>query len=322
MTASALALGHGLYQIDTGFQRPSFDAAYLIVDSGEAAFIDTGTNHSVPHLLAALDELGLARSAVRWVIPTHVHLDHAGGVGLLMQQLPEARLLAHPRGLRHLVDTSALWAGASAVYGAEEMLRSYGRLVNVDADRAEASSDGQRLRLGARELLLVDTPGHARHHHCIYDPLSRCWFTGDSFGISYREFDVDGRPWLFPTSTPVQFEPDALKQTFAHLLSLEPEGMLLTHYGRIGQDAVEVRELAGRLVELLDRMVALSLTLRDVGQRHEALKQALSALFESSCRDHGCTLPREQILSLLATDIELNAQGIAVWLDRLPREAG
>ena len=101
-------LGHGIYAIDTGFQRPRFDAAYLVVEAGRAAFIDTGTNHAVPRLLAALDALGLAREAVDWVIPTHVHLDHAGGVGLLMQGLPEARLLVHPRGARHLIDPTAL----------------------------------------------------------------------------------------------------------------------------------------------------------------------------------------------------------------------
>jgi len=122
-------LGHGVHAIDTGFVRDRFDAAYLLVDEGRAAFIDTGTAYALPRLLGALDALGLARDAVDWVIPTHVHLDHAGGAGALMQALPRARLLVHPRGLRHLVDPSALWQGALAVYGSEEMERSYGTLV-------------------------------------------------------------------------------------------------------------------------------------------------------------------------------------------------
>src|SRR4030095_4290858 len=119
-------LGDELYAIDTGFERPSFDAAYLIVDSGRAAFVDTGTNHAVPRLLAALRALELTVDAVDWVIPTHVHLDHAGGAGLLMQSLPRARMLVHPRGERHMVDPGALYAGATAVYGEAEMVRSYG----------------------------------------------------------------------------------------------------------------------------------------------------------------------------------------------------
>ena len=311
-----LSLGPGLYRIDTAFQRDDFDAAYLLVDQGRAAFIDTGTNHTVPRLLGALAHLGLAPEAVDWVIPTHVHLDHAGGVGLLMQSLPQARLLAHPRGLRHLVDPRALWAGALAVYGEEEMQRSYGQLLAVPAERATASEDGQRLRVGGRELLLIDTPGHARHHHCLFDAQSGCWFTGDTFGLSYREFDVDGRPWLFPTSTPVQFDPPALKQSMQRMLDLRPQGMLLTHFGRIGHGEDEVRALHQRLLVLLDETVALSQALREAEDRHEALKKALSALYLRSLADHGCTLPAERQLALLAMDIELNAQGIGVWLDK------
>jgi len=314
------ALGHGIYQIDTGFQRDHFDAAYLIVDQGEAAFIDTGTNHSVARLLRTLDALGLDRAAVRWVIPTHVHLDHAGGVGLLMQALPEARLLAHPRGLPHLINPVKLWAGAMAVYGEEEMQRSYGQLLRVDADRAEASTEGQRIRLGARELLLIDTPGHARHHHAIFDSASRCWFTGDTFGLSYREFDVAGRPWIFPTSTPVQFEPEAMRASIERMMEASPEGMLLTHYGRVGQSSDEVRALAAQLLALLDQTVSLSLALRGQTQRHNALKAGLQSLYEAELTRHGCTLPASEVSRLLATDVELNAQGIAIWLDKLPSD--
>lgn len=119
-------LGDGLYIVDTGFHRPHFDAAYLMVSGGRAAFIDTGTNFSVPRLLAALDDLGLRREAVDYVIPTHVHLDHAGGVGLLMQSLPAATVLVHPRGARHMIDPSALYQGALQVYGQDEMERTYG----------------------------------------------------------------------------------------------------------------------------------------------------------------------------------------------------
>ena len=160
-------LGHGIYAIDTGFQRPQFDAAYLMVEAGRAAFIDTGTNHAVPRLLAALGDLGLGPEAVDWVIPTHVHLDHAGGVGLLMQSLPQARLVVHPRGLRHLIDPTALYMGAKAVYGEAEMQRSYGRLVPVPAERAQA-----RRRLSLPLLAKIHRPIP------LYGFLN-CWRTAD-----------------------------------------------------------------------------------------------------------------------------------------------
>ena len=312
-------LGHGIYAIDTGFQRPRFDAAYLIVEAGRAAFIDTGTNHAVPRLLAALDALGLPRDAVDWVIPTHVHLDHAGGVGLLMDALPGARALVHPRGLRHMVDPKALWLGALAVYGEEEMQRSYGKLVPVPAERAQASEDGQVITLAGRPLMLVDAPGHARHHHAIWDQRSRGWFTGDTFGLSYREFDVDGRPWLLPTTTPVQFEPEALKLTVARLMNFEPQRMYLTHYGAVGGSVAAVRRLAGELLVQVDELSALALSLRDAPDRHEQLKGGLMSRWQAAMREHGWLGTAEQAAEALAMDAELNAQGLAVWLDRPAR---
>ncbi|HJV70774.1 MBL fold metallo-hydrolase [Ideonella sp.] len=307
------ALGHGVHAVDTGFQRPRFDAAYLIVDRGRAAFIDTGTRHALPRLLGALESLGLGIDAVDWVIPTHVHLDHAGGVGPLMQALPRARLLVHPRGARHMIDPSALYQGALAVYGQAEMDRSYGQLVGVDPERVQTTTDGMTVALGGRRLEFIDTPGHALHHHCIWDPVSRGWFTGDTFGLSYRELDnAAGQPWIFPTSTPVQFQPEALRASVERLLARTPEAVYLTHYGRLGN----VAELGRHQLALLDEVVALGRGLRDHPQRHQALCEGLRQLYRRSLRAHGCTLPDEAIEATLALDIELNAQGMGVWLDR------
>jgi len=311
-------LGHGVYAVDTGFQRERFDAAYLIVERSRAAFVDTGTAYAVPRLLAALDALGLARDAVEFVIPTHVHLDHAGGVGALMRELPAAELWVHPRGARHLIDPSALWAGATAVYGADEMARSYGEVTPVPAERVRTSDDGMVLELAGRPLRFIDTPGHARHHHCIWDEASRGWFTGDTFGLSYRDFDVDGRAWILPTSTPVQFEPEALERSMARLLTAEPACVYLTHYGRVD----DVQRLGTLGLALLREMVAIGLRLRDAPQRHNAMCDALVALYLASLRAHGCTLTDDTVRALLAIDVELNAQGMAVWLDRDRRAAG
>jgi len=307
-------LGDGIYLIDTGFQRPLFDAAYLIVDEGRAAFIDTGTVHAVPRLLATLSSLNLPPEAVDWIIPTHVHLDHAGGVGALLQSLPQARVLVHPRGAPHLIDPTALYKGALAVYGQDEMDRSYGNLVPVPEDRVSQSTDGMSLRLGGRVLELIHTPGHARHHHCIWDPRTRGWFTGDSFGLSYREFDVDGREWVMPTTTPVQFEPEAMRSTLKRLLAKAPLCLYLTHFGKRLQPSRLGRELEG----LLDEVVALGLELRGHAARHETLKAGLTAIYAQSLAGHGSPLGADRIDQLLGMDIELNAQGMACWLDRMP----
>jgi glyoxylase-like metal-dependent hydrolase (beta-lactamase superfamily II) len=308
-------LGGGVHAIDTGFHRPRFDAAYLVVQDRRAAFVDTGTNHAVPRLLEALESLGLGADDVDHVIPTHVHLDHAGGAGLLMQHLPRATLVVHPRGARHMADPSALYAGALAVYGQAEMDRSYGRLVPVDAARIATSSDGMVLELAGRALSFADTPGHARHHHCIWDEATRGWFTGDTFGLSYREFDnADGQPWIMPTSTPVQFEPDALKASIRRMASIDPACVYLTHYGRLAG----VGRLADTMLHLTDAMVDIGLRLRNAPERHARIVDALAALYVHALRSHGCMLADARIAELLALDLELNAQGLAIWLDRLP----
>lgn len=318
MTAPALPsfvepCGHDIYAVDTGFHRPRFDAAYLVLHGGRAAIVDAGTNHAVPRILDALAALGIARDAVEWVIPTHIHLDHAGGVGLLMQELPAARVMAHPRAARHLVDPSQIWAGASAVYGEAEMQRNYGTLVPVPADRVDSSSDSQRVSLAGRTLEFADTPGHARHHHCIWDEASEGWFTGDTFGLSYREFDTARGAWLLPTSTPVQFEPETLRASVERLLARSPRAMYLTHYGRVG----DVPRLGALLLSLLDEMVALGRRVAGLGeQRHAALCDGLAAIYRDSLAAHGCTLAAQDVQQLLALDVELNAQGMAIWLDR------
>lgn len=306
------ACGQGVYAVDTGFHRELFDAAYLVVHGGRAAFIDTGTNFAVPRLLQALQALGLEVQDVDYVIPTHVHLDHAGGVGLLMQQLPRAQVVVHPRGARHMIDPSALYQGALAVYGAQEMERAYGVLAGVPAERVRVSEDGGVLELAGRPLRFMDTPGHARHHHCIWDEATRGWFTGDTFGLSYREFDTAAGPWILPTSTPVQFEPEALERSIGRMCAFDPQCVYLTHFGRIG----EVPRVAQALLGLLHAMVARARALKDAPDRHEALKRAQLELFVDSLRHHGCTMPAAEIARLLGMDLELNAQGMAIWLDR------
>jgi len=305
-------LAHGLHVVDTGFHRPRFDAAYLIVERGRAAFVDAGTNHSVPRLLAALAGAGLEVDAVDYVIPTHVHLDHAGGVGLLMQHLPRARLVVHPRGARHLAGPEHLIRSATSVYGAEEIERSYGTLVPVDTARMVTTQDGMTIELAGRPLQFLHTPGHAMHHHCIWDRATRGFFTGDTFGLSYREFDTASGPWIMPTTTPVQFQPEALRRSIERMLAFDPDWIYVTHYGRVG----DVPRLAALLLGQLDEMVAFARTTSPGPDRHGALMRGLEAIHMNSLRAHGVTLSDTRIRALLGLDLELNAQGVAIWLDR------
>jgi glyoxylase-like metal-dependent hydrolase (beta-lactamase superfamily II) len=308
----AAALGDGIWCIDTGYHRPHYDAAYLLVDGGRAAFFDTGTNFAVPRLLATLRSLGLERDAVDWVIPSHVHLDHAGGAGLLMRELPAARMLLHPRGLRHMVDPSALQQAVLAIYGAEAVARDYGTLLPVAAERITATEDGMVVTLGARRLEFAHTPGHAQHHHCLWDEASGGWFAGDTFGVSYREFDTARGPWILAISTPVQFDPPTLRSSVQRLLARNPRAMYLTHYGRVG----DVPRLGAELLAGIDRLVALGRATPAGADRDDRLRQALQRQYQRDARAHGCALGDDAVADALDMDLTLNAQGLGIWLDR------
>src|SRR3982074_2893706 len=134
----------GISAVDAEYVHPGHAAVHIIRHSGRGAFVDTGTNYSVPYLLAALAELGFTRDAVDYVFLTHVHMDHAGGAGLLMRELPSARLIVHPRGVPHMIDPSKVVAASQAVYGEEQFQRLYGEVLPVAPDRIVGVPDGFR----------------------------------------------------------------------------------------------------------------------------------------------------------------------------------
>lgn len=299
---------HGIVCIDTELFRAGLACCYLIVDGDEAAFVDTGTRNSVPRLMQVLADQGLQPEQVRWVMPTHVHLDHAGGAGALMQLLPNATLLAHERGAAHLINPDKLEAGSLAVYGAERFDAAFGSLVPVPAQRVRTVSDGDRFALGARELLIIDTPGHARHHYVVHDKASGGLFCGDSFGVSYPELNEGSERFMFPPSTPVQFDPTAWHQTLERLMALMPSAIYLTHFGRHEQ----VSELAEMLHAEIDAYVAMAESHRG----EQPLSETLMDYSLQQLASKHCPLPPARIRQLLAGDMDLNAQGLLHWLQR------
>ena len=302
----------GITAIDVDYVRPRLAASHLVVDEGRAAFVDTGTTHSLPNLFYALEARGLDRSAVDWVLTTHVHLDHAGGAGALMRELPNARCAVHPRGARHLAEPSKLIAGSIAVYGEERYHALYGEILPIDASRIFQPEDGAKIRLGGRELELIHTPGHALHHYCVVDAANALVFSGDTFGLSYRDFDVDGRAFIIPTTTPVHFDPEALCRSVDRIMSYRPRSIFLTHYAEVTELERLARELKERVLAFAD----LGARYRDAPDRSGKLRRGMFAMMASWLDAHG--FPRDDAKRhwLLDDDIELNCQGLENWLDR------
>jgi glyoxylase-like metal-dependent hydrolase (beta-lactamase superfamily II) len=211
-----------------------------------------------------------------------------------------------------MAEPSKLVAGVTAVYGAEYVARVYGDIPPIAAERIIEAPDGHVVSLAGRPLFCLDTPGHARHHICIVDQRTKGIFTGDMFGLSYRELDVDDRPFIFPTTTPTQFDPMAMRTSVERLLALQPEAVYLTHYSRLDEVPARGAELLGHL----DRLVAIAEAAAGAGsERHERIKEAMGDYLMTAIRAHGCTLPDAQLEEIWETDLELNAQGLAVWLD-------
>jgi glyoxylase-like metal-dependent hydrolase (beta-lactamase superfamily II) len=302
----------GITAIDVDYVRPGAAASHLVVEEGRAAFVDTGTTLSLPNLLGTLELKDIDPADVDWVLTTHVHLDHAGGAGALMKALPNARCAVHPRGARHLAEPSKLIAGSIAVYGEKRFRELYGEIVPVDAARMLVPEDGERIRLGSRSLELIHTPGHALHHYCIVDMEHGRIFSGDTFGLSYRDFDVDGREFILPTTTPVHFDPEALCHSVDRLMAYGPAAIYVTHYS-------EVRDLERLAGEMKDRVRAFA----DLGRRHAdapdrgmKLRNAMYAMMSRWLDEHGYPAGDRERHRLLDDDVELNCQGIEVWLER------
>ena len=304
----------GIFQIDADYVAPGLASVYLIRQGDRLALIETGTASTVPRVMAAIAELGLTPEHVDWIILTHIHLDHAAGAGALMAKCPNARLVVHPRGAAHMINPQKLEAGTRAVYGDEAYNRLYGALIPVPAERVVAAIDGFTLKFNGRTFTFLDTPGHALHHVCIHDSLSNSLFSGDTFGLSYRLFDSrDGRVLLFVTTTPVHFDPDAMRASIKRICALNPQFVYLTHYGPVRPDAANVQQL----LQSLDAFVAIAKG--ELGKpegRVERMKQAIADWLLQRARALNPEVSAETARRWLATDADLNAQGLDVWLAR------
>jgi len=304
----------GITAIDAEYGRHMLDASHLLVHGGRAAFIDTGTTHSVPGLLAVMAQRGVRPEQVDYVFVTHVHLDHAGGAGALIQALPQATAVVHPRGARHLAQPEKLIAGTRAVYGDLAFERMYGDIIPIPESRIHVPADGETLQLAGRPLSCLFTEGHARHHYCLHDPQAAAVFTGDSFGVSYRDFDTAAGPFIFPTTTPVHFDPQPAHEAVDRIMALAPRHLFLTHFSRV----MATDALARQMHESLDAYVALALRHRDAAGRAGVMRKAMFALFSGQLDRHGYRGDARERHRLLDDDIDLNVQGLEVWLDNQP----
>lgn len=298
--------------IDCEYVAAGLAAAYLVASRGEAAFVETNTSHAAPRLLDALDRAGIAREAVKYVVVTHVHLDHAGGTSALLAHLPNARVLAHPRAARHLVDPSRLVASAKGVYGAETFQKLYGEIGPIDAGRVDALEDGASVTLGGETLSVHHTRGHANHHFVVHAPAWDTVFTGDTFGLVYPRLQRAGR-FAFPSTSPTEFDADAALQSIQKVLSFGTSRVHPTHFGEVA-DPARVGEQLTWWIERSRALVAEAKSGRD----EAFLRTELAASFRARGEAAGLTFDADD-LAFLELDLGLNAQGLLAAARAVPR---
>ena len=309
INANVMNVVDGISVIDSEYYSKDFAAIYLLKQKNKVAIIETGTNYSVPLVKGALANIGLSFSDVSYIIPTHVHLDHAGGAGLLMKQCQNATLVVHPRGARHLIDPSKLVAGAKAVYGEEKFKEYYGEIIPIDSERVIEADDNFILDFDGRELKFIDTPGHAKHHFCIWDKDTKSMFTGDTFGISYRDLDMDSEVYIFPSTSPVQFDPDALIKSINRIMEFRPERVCLTHFSAIRP----TQEIADQLIDGIH--FVSNLTKKYISHKdaesiifNEMMSYFLNGLGKIGNQDKDYCTERIEL------DVKINTQGLIYWL--------
>ena len=238
-----LKINEGVYLIDLNFLGHSQAiAAYLLRGEQEAALVEVGPASTVNTLLSALEQAGVPPQQLRHLLVTHIHLDHAGALGVLMQQLPEAVCYVHPIGAPHLADPSRLIASASRLYG-ELMDTLWGPVLPVPSERIRAVRDGERIEVAGRTLIALDTPGHARHHHAYLDEASGLLFAGDIAGVR-----MPNTTYVRPPTPPPELDLEAWQTSLAKLRALPIQQLALTHFGVFADVTRHLDELEHRLL--------------------------------------------------------------------------
>jgi glyoxylase-like metal-dependent hydrolase (beta-lactamase superfamily II) len=297
----AKVIADGVHEIDTllgGWERVT--SGYL-VDGPEPVLVETGSQSSVPALLAALNDLGIAAEDLAHVVVTHIHLDHAGGVGDVAQAFPQATVHVHEKGARHLVDPTRLVDSAAMVYG--DLLDSlYGRLTPTEAARVNVLEDGDELVVGpGRVLTTIDSPGHAKHHLGLHDSLSGLLFVGDAVGVRLPDAGI-----LRPATPPPDFDLDQALTSIAKFAARRPTGIALAHYGLVPEAEAVLNEAA----EILTRWAEVA---EVAWQQGDDIAEALDTAFGGDL--DGVDPVHQQKLETL-NGIHSNAAGFRRWLDK------
>lgn len=304
-------LGYNIHLID-GFDLgfPSRTGSYIF-DEEILTIIESGPGRSVPHIIQGLKTLGRRLEEVKYIIVTHIHLDHAGGAGLLLKECPNAKVIVHPRGFKHLINPERLIAGAKAVYR-EAFDELFAPVLPIPEQRLLVMDDGDTLEIGKERVLeFIDTPGHAKHHFSIYDRYSKGVFTGDTVGVRYALDEFGGDIYL-PTTSPNQFDPDAMRQSIDKIQYLDIDRIYFGHFG-MSQNPKEVFQ---EVSEWLTRFMEEGNRNYNMGNDPFKLASALTKMVKTEVAKTRNIPHEHDFYKILSLDMQVCAMGIMDYLNK------
>ena len=294
--------------IDTKMHgRPGITGVFLIQDE-KTALIESGPGSSLEHVIAGLESAGV--ESLDYVVVTHIHLDHAGAAGALLERFPSAKLAVHEVGVRHMVDPTKLWSSASRIYG-DLMERLWGEMKPVPEARIVSLSDGDIIDLGSRRLHAVETPGHARHHHAILDDATGTIYTGDAMGVRLQEVGA-----VRPATPPPEFNLEDCISSIEKIRSRGAQRLCLTHFGSsdTGAHPMDVDELCDRAVEALKNWAGWVVEARSSTRDIDEVTAIVKDRVESHSK--GSLSPEATDRMEQTTSYRMNTWGYMRYLDK------
>ncbi|MFD1850881.1 MBL fold metallo-hydrolase [Oceanobacillus bengalensis] len=307
-----IQLDDRIYLID-GFDMdlPNRTGTYVINEKA-LTLLETGPSPSIKYVKKGLEKLGLELEQVKYIIVTHIHLDHAGGAGLLLRECPNATIVVHPRGKRHLMEPRKLAAGARAIYG-DSFAEFFDPIVPVPEERIVVKTEGDTLQIGADcTLKFYDTPGHAKHHFSIYDPISNGMFTGDTVGVQYQQLLTEGVELYLPSTSPNHFDPNAMQQSINRIKEMKLDRIYYGHFGMSQNTEVALKQASdwlGIFVEEGERVISNK-------RGYDVLAQRMLGRVKEHLRKEGIPDDHEAYI-IINLDMQVSALGIIDYFQKL-----
>lgn len=293
------------YLIDgLALDKPTWTGIYVINEE-ELTIVETGGSPSVKYVKEGLAALGFSLDQIKYIIVTHIHLDHSGGAGLLLEECPNATVVVHPRGERHLAEPERLIAGAKMVYG-DRFSELFDPVLPIPKDRLLVKGEGDTLQIGPTcTLEFLDTPGHANHHFSIYNPVVNGMYAGDTVGVRYEQLARDGVDLFLPSTSPNQFDPVMMQQAIDRMLLMDLDFIYYGHYGMTSKPNVALQQVSMWLKVFME--IAETVVAKKEGP--EELVERLIARVREYLREMDVD-DNHEVYHTIALDMEVSAMGI------------